>query len=210
MSRIIRIALGASLAAAALLPAACSGSAGSGHTASSAATASPPRPSAATPDLSPVWVLTPVGLNMRAQPDTTAERLATLGQGTQLDVLDRQSGAQTWLKVRGHDRGTVEHRISLMLRPDLAWTRWWQGEPFLVPAHGGDFTKRGGLDKRCPVCGLNCNHAAMAPDAPRDTEGRSMPFSAGFIARKQKQSRRRRPSAIPAAPAPMRKPGRVW
>jgi len=99
--------LGASLAAAALLPAACSGSAGSGHTASSAATASPPRPSAATPDLSPVWVLTPVGLNMRAQPDTTAERLATLGQGTQLDVLDRQSGAQTWLKVRGHDRGTV-------------------------------------------------------------------------------------------------------
>jgi len=112
--------------------------------------------------------------------------------------------------VYGHDRGTVEHRIALMLRPDLAWTRWWQGEPFLVPAHGGDFTKRGGLDKRCPVCGLNCNHAAMAPDAPRDTEGRSMPFSAGFIARKQKQSRRRRPSAIPAAPAPMRKPGRVW
>jgi hypothetical protein len=108
VSRIIRITLGASLAATALLPAACSGSAGTGHTASSAATATPARPSAgATPDLSPVWVLTPVGLNMRAQPDTTAERLATLGQGTQLDVLDRQSSAQTWLKVRGHDRGTV-------------------------------------------------------------------------------------------------------
>ena len=108
MSRIIRIAFGASLAVAVLLPMACAVGGGSPGTASSAATVTPPRPSAsASQESGSAWVLTPVGLNMRAQPDASSERLATLGQGTQLDVLDRKTGAQTWLQVRGHDRGTV-------------------------------------------------------------------------------------------------------
>jgi hypothetical protein len=85
VSRIIRIASGASLAAATLLLAACSGGSGNGHTASSASTAVTPRPSpSATVDTSPVWVLTPVGLNLRAQPDSASERLGTFQQG----VLD--------------------------------------------------------------------------------------------------------------------------
>ncbi|HEY8642415.1 MAG TPA: SH3 domain-containing protein [Candidatus Dormibacteraeota bacterium] len=135
MSRIIRIASGASLAAATLLLAACSGGSGSTHTASSASTAITPRPSpSASLDTSPVWVLTPVGLNIRAQPDATSERLGTFQQGVQLDVLDRQSGAQNWLKVRGHDSGTVVgwvldspdlliHRsVALHFDPNQGWS----------------------------------------------------------------------------------------
>lgn len=109
MSRIIRIASGASLAAATVLLAACSGGSGNTRTPATASAAVTARPSASASAQAtgPVWVLTPVGLNMRAQPDTASERLATLQQGIELDVLDRQAGAQTWLKVRGHDSGTV-------------------------------------------------------------------------------------------------------
>ena len=108
MSRIIRGASLASLTAAGVLLAACSG--GSANVRSPATASAPitarPTPSASV-DTGPVWVLTPVGLNLRASPDTSSQRLATLQQGVELDVLDRQAGAQTWLKVRGHESGTV-------------------------------------------------------------------------------------------------------
>ena len=82
VSRIIRGTSWASLTAAAVLLAACSGGSANGRppaTASAPATARP-SPSASF-EAGPVWVLTPVGLNMRASPDTSAQRLATLQQG---------------------------------------------------------------------------------------------------------------------------------
>ena len=135
MSRIIRGASWASLTAAAVLLAACSGGSANGRgpaTASAPATAQP-SPSASF-EAGPVWVLTPVGLNMRASPGTSAQRLATLQQGVELDVLDRQPGAQSWLKVRGHDSGTVVgwvldspeliiHRsVALHFDPNQGWS----------------------------------------------------------------------------------------
>ncbi len=108
MSRIIKGASWASLTAAAMLLAACSGGSGNARPPATASAAVTARPSAsASVEAGPIWVLTPVGLNMRASPDASAQRLATLQQGVELDVLDRQQGVQTWLKVRGHESGTV-------------------------------------------------------------------------------------------------------
>lgn len=63
-----------------------------------------PTPSASGAQGGSAWVLTPVGLNLRAAPTATAERLAILARGAQLDVLGSQSsGGQAWLHVRGHN-----------------------------------------------------------------------------------------------------------
>lgn len=48
-----------------------------------------------------VWVLAPVGVNLRQDPDTAANRLTTLRQGAQLDILEsRTVGSRKWLRVR--------------------------------------------------------------------------------------------------------------
>jgi hypothetical protein len=46
-------------------------------------------------------------------------------------------------------------------------------EENLVPTHG-----------RCPHCGLSCNSLAASNSAERDAQGRSVPFSAAYKARK--------------------------
>src|SRR5436853_303922 len=48
-----------------------------------------------------VWVLTPLGLHIRADASTGAAVVATAGEGTELDVSEtRQAGDQTWLHVK--------------------------------------------------------------------------------------------------------------
>ncbi len=104
-SRIIRFASLAALLAAAMVAGCTLGGGGSAaHTASTSRTVVlTPTPAPSGPSGS-VWVLTPVGLNMRAAPTATAERLAILARGAQLDVLGSQSsGGQSWLHVRGHN-----------------------------------------------------------------------------------------------------------
>lgn len=55
-----------------------------------------------------VWVLTPLGLNVRSQPATSADRVTTLSQGTRLDVLTTQAvGTATWLQVKNQS-GTIQ------------------------------------------------------------------------------------------------------
>jgi hypothetical protein len=78
--------------------------------------------------------------------------------------------------------GEVEHRISPSLRPDLAWSQWYRGEPFLVPVHGGG-------KRRCPEpsCALDCNATAGGNAAPRDELGRSAKWPPEFLARKQQE-----------------------
>jgi hypothetical protein len=48
-----------------------------------------------------VWVLTPLGLNVRQDADLQAPRMATLAQGADLDVVESsKAGGQTWLHIR--------------------------------------------------------------------------------------------------------------
>jgi hypothetical protein len=68
-------------------------------------------PTPAPTTLRSVWVLPPVGLNLHAQPSTSATVTLTLGQGAQLAVRgSRRAGGQTWLQVRtenGNETGWV-------------------------------------------------------------------------------------------------------
>ena len=105
----------------------------------------------------------------------------------------------------------IEHLISPQKRPDLA-----MAEENLRPTHS-----------KCPCCGLWCNNVAAGNAAPRDTLGRSLPFTPEFKARKMAEAaakatrgtRARRelpPSArhatrTPAKPIrPSASPGRDW
>lgn len=108
-------------------------------------------------------------------------------------------------QVDGPDRGEVEHRISTSLRPDLAWTRWWQGEPFLVPVHGSG-------RKRCPACDLACNLVIGSNAARRDELGRSVPLTPAEITAAQQRTRGRGRSSTgrdrrDSPPEPAKMPG---
>lgn len=71
-------------------------------------------PTPAPSEASAAWVLSPIGVNLRAAPDPAAQRLGTIAWGVQLDVLDRAPG---WLKVKAHEGTTVG---------------WVAGDPTLV------------------------------------------------------------------------------
>ena len=106
-SRIIRFALLGALLAVPLAGCALGGGSAS-HTATSATIVLTPTPSA-TPAATSAWVLSPVGLNMRAEPSATSARIATLARGVQLDVLgSTMASGQSWLHVRGHDGGGAD------------------------------------------------------------------------------------------------------
>jgi hypothetical protein len=109
--RIIRAALRLASVAVVGVLAGCTLQGGNAsHTASSATVVVTPLPTAtAAGGSASVWVLTPVGLNLRASPAASSERLAILARGAQLDVLGSQSsGGQTWLHVRGHSGGGTD------------------------------------------------------------------------------------------------------
>jgi hypothetical protein len=95
------------LAGVAALLLACS-SGKQGNTASGATViVKTPPPSASPSGGGSVWVLAPVGLNLRSEPSASSARVATAARGVQLDVLGSQaSGGQTWLHVRSHEAGT--------------------------------------------------------------------------------------------------------
>jgi hypothetical protein len=64
-----------------------------------------------------VWVLSPVGLNVRSSPDPAATRLTTLAQDAKLTVAEKQSvGSDTWLHVKT-ESGQFEGWV--LDRPDL-------------------------------------------------------------------------------------------
>ncbi len=89
------------MGSALLAAAGCLTSAPSGRSASAPRIIVTEGPTAVTAALEPVWVLTPVGLNVRAEPDPQSQRVATLTQGAKLDVQQsRKFGTQTWLRVR--------------------------------------------------------------------------------------------------------------
>jgi Bacterial SH3 domain len=64
-----------------------------------------PLPSAYTS--SAVWVLSPVGINVRSKPDQASDKVATLAQGSKLLVKGSQkTGSQTWVHVRSESGQT--------------------------------------------------------------------------------------------------------
>jgi hypothetical protein len=67
-------------------------------------------PAAPTPSLpASVFVLSPIGLNVRETPDPTGTRQATLPRGAQLDVKGLETvRGEAWFKVRTHDSPAVE------------------------------------------------------------------------------------------------------
>jgi hypothetical protein len=96
---------------------------------SSAGTASAPRVqvtelprSGATS--SSVWVLSPVGLNVRAAPDPQADRVTTLTQSARLDISERKTvGSDTWLHVKtesGQFEGWVLDRPDLVIHRSVS------------------------------------------------------------------------------------------
>jgi hypothetical protein len=55
-----------------------------------------------------VWVLTPIGVNVRAGPDITSAKLTVIAQDARLDISEsRKVGAETWLHVKSQS-GQVE------------------------------------------------------------------------------------------------------
>ena len=64
-----------------------------------------------------VWVISPVGLNMRAAPDLNADRITTLAQSVRLDISEkRMVGSDTWLHGKS-EGGNAEGWV--LDRPDL-------------------------------------------------------------------------------------------
>ncbi len=64
-----------------------------------------------------VWVISPVGLNVRSAPDLQATRITTLAQSVRLDISEKRAvGSDTWLHVRS-EAGNAEGWV--LDRPDL-------------------------------------------------------------------------------------------
>ena len=91
---------------------------------SSPGTASAPRLTVTEVPKSPgtansIWVVSPVGLNVRSAPDPQATRLTTLTQGARLDISEKQTvGSDTWLHVKtqsGQFEGWVVDRPDLVV-----------------------------------------------------------------------------------------------
>jgi Bacterial SH3 domain len=104
-------ALGMILAAACVVnPPPSSGSASSGRV---TVTERPQSGQSATA----VWVVSAVGLNVRAEPDVAATRLTTLAQSVRLDISEKRAvGPDTWLHVKS-EGGQVQGWV--LDRPDL-------------------------------------------------------------------------------------------
>jgi hypothetical protein len=84
--------------------------------------------------------------------------------------------------------GEVQHLLSPRVRPDLA-----QSRANVVPAHAGG-------RKRCPVCDLACQAIAAGNLAPRDAQGRPLPWDEAFIRARMAERAAYRARAAPSAP----------
>jgi hypothetical protein len=72
----------------------------------------------------------------------------------------------------------IQHHIAPDVRPDLAWS-----VSNMAVAHSGRH--------RCPSCSIACQAVAAANHAPRDDQGRPVPWTEEFIARKSAEARAR-------------------
>jgi hypothetical protein len=55
-----------------------------------------------------VWILPPVGLNVRSKPSDSSSKVTTLGQGAQVRIAgSQQAGGKTWIHVKSSD-GNVD------------------------------------------------------------------------------------------------------
>lgn len=115
MTPIIRLtlvaALGLTVAAACLV-----NPPDNGRTASGGRVTVTARPNSGV-SASAVWVVSPVGLNVRSTPDVQATRITTLAQSVRLDISEKRTvGSDTWLHVKS-EGGNAEGWV--LDRPDL-------------------------------------------------------------------------------------------
>jgi hypothetical protein len=103
-----------------------------------------------------VWVLSPLGVNVRAAPDKQAERVTGIAQGARLDITEsRKVGTDTWLHVKTQsqqfegwvldDPANVTHRAMSQHIEDSGYSNLfpaeWQlssGNPATMTAPPGD------------------------------------------------------------------------
>ena len=82
-----------------------------------------------------VWVLSPLGLNLRDQPNTAANIVTTIAQGTKLQVTDFQSGDPGWYQVQYQGKtGWVAARKFTTTRPQNGYSSSAAGYYFTYPA----------------------------------------------------------------------------
>ena len=71
-----------------------------------------------------VWVLAPLGLNIRSAPDVQSTRLATVAQSVRLDISEKRAvGSDTWLHVKsegGNTEGWVLDRADLVIHREVS------------------------------------------------------------------------------------------
>jgi hypothetical protein len=116
-----------------------------------AQTSTPPTTSPSSPTVSPspvdvlrgLWVLSPLGLNLRDQPDTSAKVLASVPQGTQLTADQFRAGDPGWYHVdyqgvKGWLAATAPHsnptRPLVTTHPQLAYGSLAAGYFLLYPS----------------------------------------------------------------------------
>lgn len=121
--------LGAGILALVITGSACQLQVGGGTAAHSSPSPSPSTTGSARPSPTPsasaspgqpasVWVLPPVGLNIRATPDTSGQAVTVARQGTELTVTGSQAvGDRIWLKIKAKDANGTEGWV--LDRPDL-------------------------------------------------------------------------------------------
>jgi hypothetical protein len=81
------------------------------------------------------------------------------------------------IRSPGWQFGEVQHLLSPRTHPQLAWT-----VANMRPVHASDYSRSGGVNKRCPACDLACQAVAAGNLAPRDADGRPLPFPPAFTA----------------------------
>ena len=113
------------MAAALLLAAACGGSTPTKSSPRPSASGSPAARGSPSPTFPrAVWVLTPLGLNIRADSSTSSAKVATVAQGAMLTVKDsRAVASETWLSVHSADAsvdGWVLDRADLVIHLEVS------------------------------------------------------------------------------------------
>ena len=98
----------------------------------SAAVSPSPSPS---PLVRAVWVLSPLGLNLRDNPDASAKILASIPQGTQVTATDFRAGTPGWYHVAYQGTtGWIAAKALTSVHPQLAYASAAAGYYLLYPS----------------------------------------------------------------------------
>ncbi|HEV3231325.1 MAG TPA: SH3 domain-containing protein [Candidatus Dormibacteraeota bacterium] len=137
-----------------------------------------PSPSVVAPSPSPsaflraVWVLSPIGVNLREGPDRTAKVLNSVPQGTQVTATGFSPGDPGWYQVTFNGQaGWIAAKGLTSVHPQLAYASSGAGYYLLYPSgwqvtdRGADVEIVGAGGSQAPAPGASA--AIPAPTGPR-------------------------------------------